>query len=43
MDWRMSLEHWLKPFMEALKNPSRQAMCLCYAEALTGLGGRKST
>jgi SRSO17 transposase len=40
--WRADLEEWLRPFLEALGHPARQAMCPLYVTGLIGPGERKS-
>jgi SRSO17 transposase len=40
--WRSELEDWLRPFLEALGHPARQAMCPLYVAGLIGPGDRKS-
>ena len=41
-DWRDELEHWLAPFVAALKHKTRGRMCPAYIVGLIGPGDRKS-
>ena len=40
--WRLELETWLKPFVEALGDRRRGRMCPFYVAGLIGPGDRKS-
>jgi SRSO17 transposase len=41
-DWRIDLERWLAPFVEALRHKTRARMCPAYVAGLIGPGDRKS-
>jgi SRSO17 transposase len=41
-DWRSDLEHWLAPFLAALRHKTRARMCPAYVAGLIGPGDRKS-
>jgi SRSO17 transposase len=40
--WQVDLERWLRPFLDRLAHPARQAMCPLYITGLIGPGDRKS-
>jgi SRSO17 transposase len=40
--WRVELEHWLAPFVAALRHKTRARMCPTYIAGLIGPGDRKS-
>jgi len=40
--WRVELECWLEPFLEALRHKTRARMCPAYVAGLIGAGDRKS-
>lgn len=42
VDWQDELEHWLTPFISALKHKTRGRLCPAYLAGLIGPGDRKS-
>src|SRR6202171_4920156 len=40
--WKRDLEHWLAPFLAALRHKTRSRMCPAYVAGLIGAGDRKS-
>lgn len=42
VNWRSDLEHWLAPFLAALRHKTRARMCPAYVAGLIGPGDRKS-
>ena len=42
VDWQADLDHWLAPFVAALRHKTRARMCPLYIAGLIGPGDRKS-
>jgi SRSO17 transposase len=42
VDWQDELEHWLAPFISALRHKTRGRLCPAYIAGLIGPGDRKS-
>src|SRR6478672_3784205 len=42
VDWQADLDHWLAPFVAALRHKTRARMCPAYIAGLIGPGDRKS-
>lgn len=40
--WKLDLERWLAPFLDALRHKVRARICPAYVAGLIGAGDRKS-